>query len=126
MGLTFHAGPLLGGTPMRNFILTAGLAAVASVGLAEDAKAQVVVSVGSGGIYPGGGLVYTGGYGYGFSPYYGYTGVYPAGYTLGRTYGLYTYPSYTYGSYYGPDYYSTGYSGGYYRPRYYGRGWRRW
>jgi len=109
---------------MRSFVLASALAAAGAVGLADTAKAQVVVSIGGGPVFPGGGLVYTGGYGYGFSPYYGYSPVVPVtGYTLGRTYGLYTSPAYTYGSYgsyYAPSYYRSGYYGGY------RRGYRRW
>jgi len=114
---------------MRNITLAAVVAAAAAVGLADTAKAQVIVSVGgvgAGPVFPGGGQVYTSAYGYGFSPSYSYSYAPYGGGPLGRTYGLYPYPGATYGTTYYP---ATFYPSGYYTSGYYGgyrRGWRRW
>src|SRR5436309_1981350 len=109
---------------MKSFMLATALAVTGALGWADQASAQVAVTVGGQPVYTTGGTVVTSGYtpAYTYPSYYGTTVMPATGYTY--TYpSTYVYPStYTYPStYVYPSYYGGGYGG--YRGV---RGWRRW
>jgi len=109
---------------MKRFILAAALALVGVTGSSGKADAQLFYP---GYAFPGGGSVWTGGYGFytpGFSVSFGSPGYYGSS---GWGYNPYYAGYYSgYRPYYGGYRYYGGYGG--YRGGYYGgyRGWRRW